>query len=154
MGKIENNLKSFTQEDVKNKELILKMLKCEDDLYLGNYGQCAFKSKYNKNGDAHLSVQRQVLNNFGYNSMDEDLTNYRAIINQYYHGSTDYDEEVMGSVVYLRENKCLYYTVPEIKVGDIYPNCRVYELNGKTETSLYNVMEGYDKVMVGAFSTS
>lgn len=148
---IDNNIKKrqFQIEDLRNRDLILKMLKYEDELYLGEYGQNCFRSKYNERLHPHYHIQRKVLNDFNFTTTDESLKLYREI----YHTYPD-DKEIHDSVVYLRENRCLKYTAPKININDIFPNTVVYGLDGKTEYDLYSIMKPYEKVVVGAFSTS
>ncbi len=153
MGKITKKLTSFSLEHLQDRNLILRMLKYEDDTYKGKYGQDVFK----QNEEiliSQLIIQRHVLKYFNFNSDNISLENYRKICEYYYHGPTDYDEEIMNSVLYLRENRCLYYTTPSLHVNDTYPNCDIYNLDGTTKTDLYKEMQGYDKVLVAAFSMS
>ena len=146
----------FTKEHLNDRNLIIKMLKWEDKTLLGEEGQCVYRNKYNKHLQPHFAVQRQVLRHFGFDPCDESLKNYREIFRTYYNGPEDYDKEVLDSVVYMRENRCVYYTSPIIDNGDILPDCRLFCLDGKTETSIHKILDegGYQSCVVGAFSTS
>jgi hypothetical protein len=102
------------------------------------------------------AIQQMTLIKFGFNTTDNDLANYRTFFHHYYNSSTDYDKDVMKSVYYMRENRCLYYTTSQINTGDMIPNVPIYELDGKTETNIYKIIDDnkYDKCIIAAFSMS
>jgi hypothetical protein len=109
--------------------------------------------------DPQLIIQRHVLTVFGFSTTDIDVQNYRNIFRTYYKSATDYDKDVLSSVLYMRENKCVYYTAPIINVGDniqedlkislFYPNgtdqCRIFDLINQ---------EKYNYTFLCAFSQS
>ena len=144
----------FTQNNIADRFLVLSMLRYEDELYMGSTGQEIFKNNYNRLLQPHYIIQRIVLRKFGFNTSDTSLKEYRNIFKHYYHSSTEYDQEVINSVVYMRENKCIYYTAPVLKVGDSFPDCELYLLDGKTKCNLYNKLQDYKSCVVAAFSTS
>lgn len=157
MGLIKNLL-PFDTFTIENKELILKMLKYEDELFLSDQGQ-QFLNEYGNNItslDGSKSLQRLTLNKFGFKSEDSDLKNYRSIFNHYYNSPTDYNKDILNSVYYMRENRCLYYDTKPIKKNDIIPNVNIYNLDGKTKLDLYSIMrdKNFDKTLVCAFSLS
>ena len=140
MGIIKIKYKNFTIDDIKNKELILKMLKFEDELYMSNKGQEIMINHGNNitNNLGSKAIQRLTLNNFGYLSDDDNLLIYRKIFSNYYNSPTDYDEDILKSVYYMRENRLLYYKEKTIIVGDKIPNINLYLLDGKTLTDIYS----------------
>lgn len=155
---IKDNLIEFTQEDIDNKELIIKMLTYEDKLFLSDNGQNFLKdygSKTNSLGGSK-SIQRYVLNSFGFSSTNEDLKIYRTIFHNYYNSPTDYDKDILKSVYYMRENRCLYYTTKPLEQGQIIPNTNIYDLNGKDIFNLHELIKSknYEKTFVAVFSLS
>jgi hypothetical protein len=155
---IKNNLISFNETHIMNKELILKMLKYEDELFLGNNGQ-QFLADYGENTtslEGSKSIQRMTLNNFGFGSTEEDLKKYRTIFHHYYKNSLDYDSDILNSVYYMRENKCLYYKTKPIELGIQIPNTNVYGLDGTTQYDLHQLIrsKNYSKTILAAFSLS
>jgi len=52
-------------------------------------------------------------------------------------------------------NKLLYYKQPIINIGDKIPDANLYQLDGKTVTTLYEqIGNNFDHLLVGAFSNS
>jgi len=151
-------LKPFTQETIKNKELILQLLKYEDDYYLSNEGQKLLIDRGNNITSlaGSKTIQMMTLNHFGFESDESSLANYRTIFHNYYKSSTDYDKDVLQSVFYMRENRCLYYTTKEIPVGDPIPDVELFKLDGSTKCNLHQIIKesDFDKVIVAGFSMS
>jgi hypothetical protein len=55
----------------------------------------------------------------------------------------------------MRENKCLYYTGKDFRIGDIFENINLYDLSGKNQIMLFDKINKDDKyTFIGAFSTS
>ena len=160
MGKTENlPLKRFTHNDIHNKDLVIKMLKHEEQLIKSNSGQEMYSNPLNKplvSLNVEKSFNRMVLNDFNFDTSDESVENYRSIFRHYYKSPTDYDKDVLDSVHYMRENKCVYYQKPVLKVGDTIPDCPIYNLDGKTKTNLYDVIKKTEasRIVVAAFSLS
>lgn len=155
---IKNNLISFDETHIGDKNLILKMLKYEDELFLSEQGQ-QFLADYGKNTkslEGSKSIQRITLNNFGFESTEQDLKKYRTIFHHYYKSSLDYDPDILNSVYYMRENKCLYYKTKPIELGIQIPNVNVYGLNGITKYDLHQLIrsKNYSKTILAAFSLS
>ena len=66
------------------------MLKYEDKLFLSETGQ-TFLNEYGNNTtslEGSKSLQRKTLNEFGFESTEYDLSNYRKIFHYYYESST------------------------------------------------------------------
>lgn len=151
--------KPFTNETINNKSLILDMLRFEDQYYFSDVGQ-SIMSDTGKNNlfslDGSKTIQRITLLKFGFNSTDEDLATYRTIFHNYYKSSTDYDKDILSSVYYMRENRLLYYTTKPLTIGDKAVDANIVELDGKTNTKLFNILaeEPTRKNVVCAFSLS
>lgn len=131
----------FTLDHIQIKELVINMLKYEDQLMFSDVGKSIYNNYYyypTKSLDAVYTLHRIVLNEFDFDTSDESVDNYRKIFSYYYKSPIDYDIDVLSSVFYMRENKCVYYKSPMLKIGDTLPNCRLYELNGKSETNIYD----------------
>ncbi len=155
---LEKNLISFDESHIKNKELILKMLKFEDELFLSEQGQ-QFLNDYGNNIlslEGSKSIQRKTLNYFGFESKNSDLKNYRRIFHNYFKSSTNFDSDVMNSVFYMRENRCLYYKSPQLEINEIIPNIGIYDLDGKTQYELHELIRSkkFNKTFLAAFSLS
>jgi hypothetical protein len=155
---IKNNLISFDESHIGDKNLILKMLKYEDKLFLSEQGQ-QFLADYGKNTkslEGSKSIQRITLNNFGFKSTEQDLKKYRTIFHHYYKSSLDYDPDILNSVYYMRENKCLYYKTKPLELGVQIPNVNVYGLDGITKYDLHQLIrsKNYSKTILAAFSLS
>jgi hypothetical protein len=127
----------FTMKHVRDKSLVIAMLKYEDIYGNGEEGQIYYETELNFPRSS-LMVQ-----------------NYRKIFSTYYNSPTDYDADVLNSVYYMRENKCVYYTSPEIKVGDKLKDCPLLTAEGK-EIKLFDILKNhkYTHAIVGAFSNS
>jgi len=160
MGKKDtNNTKPFTMDDVKNKQLVIQMLKYEEQLTKSEYGQSLYKNTLNKpliSLNIEKALNRLVLSYFGFNTSDLNVETYRTIFRTYYNSPNDYDKDVLDSVHYMRENKCVYYKLPPLQLGDKIPNCDLYEIDGKTKTTLYDVINKTksDYTLIEAFSLS
>ena len=158
MGFIQTKLIPFTNLNIQDKELIIRMLNFEDKLFLSEYGQNILR-EYGQNFislEGSKTIQRITLNNFGFESDSSDLEIYRTIFSHYYKSAQDYDKEILNAVYYMRENRCLYYTSQIINLGDQIPNSNIYELDGRTQTDLYSIIKSknYEKTIIGAFSMS
>jgi hypothetical protein len=132
----------FTQDDVLNRDLVIKMLKFEEELTKSEYGQNLYKNPLN-NPFVSLTVEkalnRKVLSEFGFDTSDYSVEMYRTIFKTYFHSPTDYDEEVISSVHYMRENRCVFYENEKLEIGQSIPNCPLYTLEG-SETTLFECM--------------
>jgi hypothetical protein len=129
----------FTEETIKDRDLILKLLRYENEIILGEDGKKIYTDLTYKPRTSlfpEYTIHRKVLSNFGFDTSDESVENYRKIFSFYYQSPTEFDKEVLDSVVYMRENKCVYYTSPIINVGDVIPDTSIYQLDGTTKTTI------------------
>jgi len=151
-------IKPFTLQDVKNRDLIIQMLKYEDTIIHGTVAKDIYENelyKPRKSLTPEFTIHRLVLDKFGFDTTDDSVLNYRKIFANYYTSPDDYDKDVISSVTYMRENKLLYYKQPIINVGDKIPDVNLYQLDGKTITTLYEqIGNNFDHLLVGAFSNS
>jgi len=153
-----SHLREFTNEIITNRELIIEMLKYEDQVIHGDIG----KKIYNDNSYEHYTtheamyaIHRIVLSEFGFRTNENDVKTYRKIFQTYYSSPQVYDKEVMNAVSYMRENKCLYYTGKDFQIGDIFVDINLYDLSGKNKIMLFDKIQNDDKyTFIGAFSTS
>ncbi len=149
--------KPFTPIDIANKELIVQMLKFEDSIMLGEKGKAIFADKtipHLTSLDAYYMFHRMALARFGFTTTDDDIVTYRTIFMSYYKGPHDYDADVLGSVCYMRQNKCVYYDAPLIEIGDDAPDVDLLTLDG-TPTTFHSLLHNPHRyVFVGAFSNS
>ena len=150
----------FGPDDIKHRSLVLQMLKFEDSLFLGPEGKRIFADPsfhHLTDLDTYYTFHRQTLHAFGFTTTDEDVKMYREIFRNYYNGPHDYDAEVLNSVCYMRENKCVYYDAPLINVGDPIPDSELLTLSGDS-TTLHSQLAALPltvkHVFVGAFSNS
>lgn len=148
----------FAQNDIKNRDLILKMLHDEDEYYLSTEGQNIIKDLGRANVfslNAPKTIQRKILEKYGFESDEESLATYRTIFQYYYNSPLDYDKDILSSVYYMRENRLLYYTSKKLGVDDIIPNTELLEINGDSK-SLFDILdEEPNKITIlAAFSLS
>jgi len=149
----------FTMTHVHNKNLVIQMLKYEEELTRSDYGQSLYKNTLNKpliSLTIEKAINRLVLDHFNFETDDTSVENYRTIFKTYYRSALDYDKEVLDSVHYMRENKCVYYKNQPLKIGEKIPNCSLYSLDGNTQTTLYDIIQksNMDYTVVAAFSLS
>src|SRR5277367_4793514 len=148
--------KKFTEDTLSDRKLIIEMLKYEDSIIKGRIGEKIYKNpSYGiaQTFDAELAIVRLVLDKFGFETGDDDVKNYDKIFKTYHKSATDYDSEVVNSVAYMRENRCVYYTSPEIKVGDVIKDCRLYEIDG-VETTIKKSLGDFNYAFIAGFSNS
>lgn len=151
--------RSFTINDVQNKNLIIKMLNYEEKIYKSEQGQNLFLEKYNLAMNTLIVekiIIRIVLNYFDFDNDESDIENYKKIFKFYYKNENEYDREVMNAVHYFRENKCLFYKTPHIQVGQKIPNCKLFRINGKDSDNLYDIIkrDQHKHTLLAAFSLS
>ncbi len=151
-------LRPFTPTDVRNRDLVLAMLRHEDILFLGTKGQALFKDtsfEHLTNLETYYTFHRATLAKHGFQTTDKDVETYRTIFRNYYTSPTEYDAEVLNAVCYMRENKCVYYTDPPPIVGDPAPEVALATLDG-VPTTLHTILKKlpHKYVFVGAFSNS
>jgi hypothetical protein len=149
----------FTSHDVNNRDLVINMLKYEEVLAKSEYGQSLYSNKLNLplvTLNVEKTINRLTLAHFDYDTTDESVEMYRTIFKTYYRSPTDYDAEVLNSVHYMRENKVVYYQAEPLQIGQVIPNCELYNLDGMTKLSLYNAINNNNNnyTVIAAFSLS
>lgn len=159
MGKSEYRiLKPFTEHNVKDKILIIDMLKYEDELGKSKIGQTLYKTKLL---NPYVSLEpvyvlhRMTLDHFNFDTSNESVENYRTIFKNYYKSSHDYDLDVISSVYYMKNNKLMFYTKPKPIIGDNMIDTNLLLLNGE-QTTLFEELNKFEYKLcfVGAFSNS
>ena len=141
-----------------DRDLVIKMLQYEDYYGKSEEGQDYFRTKLNLPNttlNAIYALHRHVLDHFGFNTDDESVNNYRTIFQTYYNSPTDYDNDVISSVYYMKNNKCVFYQRPKPQIGDKLLNCTLLTLNGE-EVMLSNIINNmnFDKLFIASFSSS
>lgn len=166
----------FTETELSNRDLVIRMLKWESEYMCSPEGQQRYKmigSGQFTSLDNEYAFNRRVLREFGFKTDDANVANYRRIFRTYYHSATDYDDEVIQASHYMRSNRCVFYTSPEIHPGDqipdvplltsgpeqipisLYDAIRDYQLPGST-TSLVPTQQPkeWSRLFICAFSNS
>lgn len=156
--------KPFTEETLLDRDLIIQMLKYEDSIILGDEGKIMYADPTYKprvSLTPEYAIQRKTLSHFGFDTSDASVENYRKIFRTYYESPTCYDKDVLCSVAYMRENKCVYYTDPIIELGQEIPDCDLYDLYDLYDLSATNKVNiktylgtDFNYAFVAAFSTS
>jgi hypothetical protein len=150
----------FTQDNVLDRELVIRMLCREEEIVRSDDGQNRYRNPENKpyhSLNTYYTINRIVLAEFGFNPSTDSVESYRNIFKTYYRSSTDYDKEVLDSVHYMRNNRCVYYTSPVIHVGNELPNSNLLCIDGQTPTTLHDIIDQYmpfSFFIVAAFSLS
>lgn len=156
MRTMETEVRPFGQDDVNNKELVIKMLEYEEAYIRSDEGQARYKDPMTRprvSLDNEYAFNRLTLAHFGFDTSDESVAWYRRIFRTYYRSPTDYDADVINASHYMRNNRCVFYTAPELNVGDEIPDVPLYRLDGKVQTSMYDVL-GEKRTMICAFSNT
>jgi hypothetical protein len=148
----------FTTDDVKNKDLVLRMLRFEDGVICGPMGNAIFADPsipHLKSLETYHIFHRITLAEHGFTTEASDVATYRTIFSNYFHSPRDYDKEVINAVCYMRENKCVFYDAPPIALGDLAPDVELLTLSGES-TTLHKLIETnpHKYTFVGAFSHS
>ena len=135
------------------------MLHYEEEYTKSQRGQDMYRNPLNKpfiTLNVEKTINRIVLNHFGYNTEDSDVETYRTIFRTYFRSPDDYDKEVIELVHYMRENRCVYYKSKPMKINDIIPDCTLYKLDGKTKINMYEIInkKRHNYTVVAAFSLS
>lgn len=162
MGKITRTTQPvpFTSQDVNNEELVTKMLLWEQDLMKSDEGQSRYKNELN---NPYISLtneyafNRQTLSQFGFDTTDSSVENYRNIFKTYFRSPDDYNHNVINSSYYMKNNRCIYYRSPIINIGDKIPNVSLFTSDGTIETTVYDAIHengGSNITVIAAFSMS
>lgn len=150
----------FTMEHVHDRDLVIKMLRHEEKIATGEWGQGRYRdpaSRVSISLDNEYAFNRQTLHDFGFNTNDTCVDIYRSIFRTYFHGPDNYDMEVIGASYYMRNNRCVFYKAKPLSKGDLLPNCQLYQLDGKTQTDLHSAIKSsqtWSKGLICAFSNS
>lgn len=148
--------KPFTPADVADRALVIAMLEHEERLATGPEGQDRYRNPMN-DPDRTLTVEkgfhRDTLAAFGYATDDGSVATYRTIFRTYFRGPDDYDAGVIGASYYMRNNRCVFYTEPELAVGEVIPDVPLLTLDGD-RTALHDHLAPGAAMLVCAFSES
>ena len=159
MVKLERNTFSeFTKHHVMDKDLVIRMLTFENEFGISEEGQKYFKCKYlnpRTSLEPTYAIHRATLTKFEFDTSDESVKNYRSIFLNYYNSPTDYDNDVISCVYYMRNNKCVFYDKPIPQVGHQLTNCNLLNLDG-SPTNLFSLINEniFNTCFIGAFSNS
>lgn len=151
-------LKEFTLNDANNKNLVIKMLKYEEQLAKGDFGKMMYTNPLN-NPFTSLTVEkalnRKTLQEFGFDTSDTSLNNYRSIFKTYFKSPYDYDKDIIDASYYMRNNRCVFYTSKKLNINDIMPNFELYTINN-TITSIYDIINknNVEYTIIAGFSLS
>jgi hypothetical protein len=158
MGISEHNITiPYTVDHIFDRQLVINMLNYEEHVATSDEGQQRYRNKLNRptiSLDNEYAFNRMTLQHFGFNTDNNSVNNYRSIFRTYYHSPDDYDKEVINASYYMRNNRCIYYTSPILHIGDVIPDCPLLELDGTTNTSLYDIISGSRSTLICAFSNS
>ena len=161
MGKtninINTKLKKLSNVDLQNKELVIKMLRWEEEYAKHPMNQERYKNKLTEpfvSLTNEKAFNRATLLNFGFDTCDDNVNMYRLIFKTYYNSPLDYDKDVINASYYMRNNRLKFYKTLKLHKNDIIPNCNLYLTNGINKTMLYDELNNYDYYMIHAFSTS
>jgi hypothetical protein len=161
MKEQKRDLVPFSSNQLLDRDLVIRMLCYEEQLATGEWGQSHYKdpsSRASISLDNEYAFNRRTLHDFGFDPSDQSVSNYRSIFRTYYNDPDNYDKEVINSSYYMRNNRCVFYRAEPLKVGTYLPNCRLYELDGTTETNLHDAIRDiphkWKKAIICAFSNS
>ena len=124
--------KEFTDQELANRDLVIRMLRWESEFMCSPEGQARYKTQGSgqfTSLDNEYAFNRRVLREFGFTTNDTSVANYRRIFQTYFQSPTDYDHDVIQSSHYMRNNRCVFYTTPEIHVGDRIPDVPLLTTN-------------------------
>jgi hypothetical protein len=153
--KFDTKLIPFTTEHVLDRALILRMLKFEDN-YGRTTGQEIYKVYTSHNLEPGYAINRKVLSHFGFTTTLKDVETYRGIFSAYYNSPTNYDEEVLNSVYYMKNNKCVFYTKDKLTINDTIRDCNLLTTIGN-DVTLFDAIDRYrpfNQIFLCAFSMS
>ena len=158
---VTKDLIPFTLQHVKNKTLIIQMLSWEEEFQRqkGNKNYTDQKYKHLKNGlELILIMHRKTLMQFGFNTSDESVANYREIFRTYFHSPNDYDKDVINASFYMRYNRCVFYQNKPLKKGEVIPDATLLQLtnNNTKNVQLYDIIRKLNGkyTLIAAFSLS
>jgi hypothetical protein len=144
-NQLQQQEKEFTVDELSNRDLVIRMLKWESEYMCSEEGQQRYRaigSGQFTSLDNEYAFNRRVLREFGFTTNDESVANYRRIFQTYFQSQTDYDADVINSSHYMRNNRCVFYTTPEIHPGDQIPDVSLLN-NGNQPITLYDAIKNY-----------
>lgn len=154
----------FTAAEVANRELVIRMLQHEEAITRSAEGQARYATPgmgARTTLNIELGFQRETLRHFGFGDTDDDVAVFRTIFRTYYNGPRDYDAAVLGASHYMRANRCVYYTAPELEVGDAVPDLPLAPVDAPdAPVTVHGVLRaqqadaGASRVVLHAFSAS
>ena len=136
-------INKFEKKDVNNKDLVIEMLKYEEQITKSDYGQSMYKNMLNRpliSLTVEKSLNRLTLSKFGFDTSDENVEMYRTIFRTYFKSPSNYDKDVINSVHYMRENKCVFYKAPILEINDVSPNVILHDYISLTKQTLHDIM--------------
>ena len=153
--------REFGDMELQDRDLVIRMLTWESEYMCSPEGQARYKAAGSgqfTSLDNEYAFNRMVLREFGFSTSDASVANYRRIFQTYYRSPTEYDREVINASHYMRNNRCVFYTSPELNIGDTIPNVPLLTPDS-TETTLYEAIyaygtPGWGKLFICAFSNS
>lgn len=156
-----NKLLPFTNDNVLDRDLVIRMLQHEEIIATSDWGQNHYRDPFSRVSislDNEYAFNRKTLSDYGFNTSNENVANYRTIFRTYFKDPDNYDKEVINASYYMRNNRCIFYRSIPLKGGDLLPNCRLYMLDGITKTDLHSAIRGKDKLhkfgLICAYSNS
>lgn len=157
MGGFDKKLDEFTKNNVEDKELVIKMLKYEDQISRDEtIGQEIYRSVKKNSLEAIYTIHRLVLLHFGFNSKDSSVLTYRTIFAHYYTSPEKYDKDVLSAVHYMRENKCVYNPCKKPKKNELFDSTLKVQCltEAKTKELKATVEKDFEYAFFMAFSST
>jgi hypothetical protein len=142
----------FGDQQLANRDLVIQMLRWESEFMCSPEGQARYKTPNSgqfTSLDNEYAFNRRVLREFGFTTNAESVANYRRIFRTYFRSATDYDREVINASHYMKNNRCVFYTTPEIQIGDTVPDVPLLTTtptnnpNQNLRTTLYDAIRDY-----------
>ncbi len=151
ISQVHPDTKDFCEEQLNNRDLVIRMLRWESEFMCSTEGQSRYKTQGSGQFislDNGYAFNRMVLREFGFTTSDNSVANYRRIFQTYFRSATDYDADVINSSHYMRNNRCVFYTTARIQQGDKIPNVPLLTTNPgnpkeNIPTTLYDVIRDY-----------
>lgn len=153
-----NKIRHFTSNHVKDEDLVCKMLDWEEKYAFG-VGQKHYKECSLDGIDALCSlhpedeIAREVLRNFGFSDDVFSIVQFRSIFSHYYKSPRDYNERVIKSSYYMRNNRSQFYLTEKVSIGSKLKDVIVSDLCGN-DLNIRDIHKKYSIVLYQPFSVS